>query len=108
MARRPNSSIQTRAVVAALMSDAESWRHGYDLARETALSSGTLYPILMRLEQAGWLEARWEDEPAPGKPRRHLYRFTATGASEGARLLAERSERSPAATRRSTADGTTR
>ena len=107
MARRPNSSKQTRDVVEALLADSGSWRHGYDLARETALKSGTLYPILMRLEQSGWLEARWEDEPAPGKPRRHLYRLTATGTAEGERLLREHEKRAPA-TLRSSAEGSAR
>jgi DNA-binding PadR family transcriptional regulator len=82
MARRPNSSKQTEAVLAALLSSRDQWRHGYDLSRETGLKSGTLYPILMRLEQQGWLEAEWEAEPAPGRPRRHLYRLTGMGIEE--------------------------
>ncbi len=82
MARRPNSSKQTEALLASLLGAASDWRHGYDLSRETSLKSGTLYPILMRLERLGWLEARWEDEPAPGKPRRHLYRLTSLGMEE--------------------------
>lgn len=82
MARRPNSSKQTEVLLTALLAAATEWRHGYDVSRETGLKSGTLYPILMRLERLGWLEARWEDEPAPGKPRRHLYRLTALGMEE--------------------------
>lgn len=89
MGRRPNSSRQTETLLVALLGS-DSWRHGYDLSRETALKSGTLYPILMRLERTGWLEARWEDEPAPGKPRRHLYRLTADGASEARAIAGER------------------
>ncbi len=88
MARRPNSSKQTEAVLAALLSDTSEWQHGYSLSRETGLKSGTLYPILMRLERQGWLEARWEDEPTPGKPRRHLYRLTGTGAQEAGAIVA--------------------
>ena len=40
------------------------------------------YPILFRLERAGWLESRWEDgDPkALGRPRRRLYQVTALGA----------------------------
>jgi DNA-binding PadR family transcriptional regulator len=82
MARRPNSSKQTEAVLNALLAARDEWRHGYDLSRETGLKSGTLYPILMRLEQQGWLEAEWETEPAPGRPRRHLYRLTGMGVEE--------------------------
>ena len=88
MARRPNSSKQTEAVLTAFLSDSDAWQHGYSLSRETGLKSGTLYPILMRLERQGWLEARWEDEPAPGKPRRHLYRLNGTGAEEASAIVA--------------------
>jgi DNA-binding PadR family transcriptional regulator len=54
------------------------WRYGYELSRETGLKSGTLYPILMRLEKHKLLEARWvttED----GVPPRHTYRLTPNG-----------------------------
>ena len=88
MARRPNSSKQTEALLEALLGSQPHWRHGYDLSRETGLKSGTLYPILMRLETQGWLDACWEEEPSPGKPRRHLYRLTALGAEEASALLA--------------------
>ena len=95
MPRKPNTSPQTEAVVRALAGAASDWRHGYDLSRETTLKSGTLYPILMRLESQGWLEARWEDEPAPGKPRRHLYRLTAEGAIAAAAVAQATSPRRP-------------
>src|SRR5881397_1814590 len=88
MPRRTAFSAQTLAVLAALAARPSDWRHGYDLSRETGLKSGTLYPILMRLEQQQLLDAQWEDEPTPGKPRRHLYRVTALGAAEAARSSA--------------------
>jgi DNA-binding PadR family transcriptional regulator len=75
MARPLNSSAQTRDLVAALLLRPEEWRHGYDLSKETRLKSGTLYPILMRLEGQGWLETRWEEQTKPGRPSRHLYRL---------------------------------
>jgi PadR family transcriptional regulator PadR len=56
---------------------------GADIARATRLASGTLYPILFRLEQAGWVESRWEtEEPRNlGRPRRRFYQITGVGAS---------------------------
>lgn len=79
---------------AALAAQPADWRYGYDIARETGLASGTLYPILGRLADRGLLATRWE-EPAPeGRPRRHLYRLTADGA---ARAVALRQQ--PVATR---------
>jgi PadR family transcriptional regulator PadR len=76
MARARAYSRQTRAVLAALLTDPAEGRYGYDLARATGLASGTLYPILMRLEGRGLLEARWEF--TGGRPR-HMYRLTANG-----------------------------
>jgi DNA-binding PadR family transcriptional regulator len=91
-----DSSPQTLAVLAALAADPASWRHGYDLARETGLKSGTLYPILVRLADRGYLDTRWEDEQPQGRPRRHLYRLTATGVAFAAQASTARAERSKA------------
>ena len=54
---------------------------GADIARVTNLASGTLYPILFRLERASWLESRWEvdDSRATRGPRRRFYRISALG-----------------------------
>ena len=79
MPRKPNSSPQTRALLAALLDRAQAWRHGYDLSKETGLRSGTLYPLLIRLTEQGLLEARWDDPGRPGLPPRHAYRLTGTG-----------------------------
>jgi len=74
-------------VLAALCAEPREWRHGYGIARETGLKSGTLYPILIRLADRGLVEARWEEGQPAGRPRRHLYRLTAEGlASAGAAL----------------------
>jgi len=69
---------QTRSLLSALM-DGTSWRYGYDLSRETGLKSGTLYPLLMRLAERGWVEAKWVEPASPGRPPRHMYRLTAEG-----------------------------
>jgi DNA-binding PadR family transcriptional regulator len=55
---------------------------GIEICRSTGLASGTLYPILFRLEAAGWVESKWEEViPSEVKrPRRRLYRITAVGA----------------------------
>jgi len=66
-----------------------TWQHGYALARQTGLKSGTLYPILIRLADRGLVEACWEEEPVPGRPRRHLYRLTPDGLASAAAALAE-------------------
>jgi PadR family transcriptional regulator, regulatory protein PadR len=76
--RRP--SPQTIAVLSALVAEPLRWRHGYELGQEVGLKAGSLYPILMRLCDRGLLAARWETDPPQGRPARHLYRLTGTGA----------------------------
>ena len=85
-ARRP--SRQTLDVLDALAGDPATWRYGYELALEVGLRSGSLYPILVRLTDRELLESRWESEPQPGRPPRHLYRLTPRGL-EFARAHAE-------------------
>jgi len=80
MPRSPNTSPQTLLLFEALLSARSAWRHGYDLARETELQSGTLYPLLMRLADQGLLESRWETDGDNRRPR-HVYRLTAKGAT---------------------------
>ncbi|HZD99705.1 MAG TPA: helix-turn-helix transcriptional regulator [Micromonosporaceae bacterium] len=77
-------------VVAAFLTDPEAERYGLDLMRDTSLASGTLYPMLMRLERAGWVRADWEDiDPvAEGRPSRRYYRLTADGMIAARRELA--------------------
>jgi len=84
---RSGFSAQTLAVLAALCAEPSQWRHGYALARQTGLKSGTLYPILIRLADRGLVEAHWQDEPQPGRPRRHLYRLTADGLAAATAAL---------------------
>jgi PadR family transcriptional regulator, regulatory protein PadR len=79
MARNRQPSQQMRRVLASLSVQRSAWRHGYDLLKETGLSSGTLYPLLMRMADTGLVEAEWREPAQPGRPPRHVYRLTATG-----------------------------
>jgi DNA-binding PadR family transcriptional regulator len=83
-------SEQTLSVLAALSALPQRWHHGYGIARETGLKSGTLYPVLIRLADRGLLEACWEDDQPAGRPRRHLYRLTTDGLASAREALAER------------------
>jgi PadR family transcriptional regulator, regulatory protein PadR len=76
---RLRRSRQTLIVLSALLQRAHAWHHGYDLLKQTGLKSGTLYPILARLQHGGWLEQRWENSPGAGRPPRHLYRLSRQG-----------------------------
>jgi transcriptional regulator len=65
-------------------------RHGYDIARRieerskgaVTFHAASLYPLLYRLEQRGWIAGRWTERP--GERRRRLYRLT----PEGRKVLA--------------------
>jgi DNA-binding PadR family transcriptional regulator len=83
--RSPSPS--ARAVLASLSQAGREWRHGYDLVQATAVKSGTLYPLLIRLEAEGYLEAEWQPPAAPGRPPRHAYRLTAEGARFAREIL---------------------
>jgi PadR family transcriptional regulator PadR len=74
-------TMQSLRVLAAMLErPTEDW-YGFTLIDRTELKSGTLYPLLARLEQAGWLESRWEsvDPHVAGRPRRRLYVLTGSG-----------------------------
>lgn len=77
-------------VVAALLADTTAERYGLQLMHDTGLPSGTLYPILVRLERAGWVASQWEqiDPVAEGRPARRFYRLTGDGVVEGRREVA--------------------
>jgi|SRR5579871_5559319 len=86
MSRSRRPSVQTAQVLRALADDPSVWRYGYELGVEIGLKSGSLYPILMRLAERGFLETSWENDPPEGRPRRHLYRLTAEGIAFAAQL----------------------
>lgn len=56
--------------------------YGLELMGETGMTSGALYPILRRLEGAGWLTGKWEDTQPAGRPRRRYYQLTKVGIWE--------------------------
>lgn len=94
-------SAQTFAVLSALAGQPAAWRHGYDLARETGLRPGTLYPILIRLSDQQLVGARWTE----AEPRRHQYQLTPSGlavaaAADSARRAARTAGRRRAPLRR--------
>jgi PadR family transcriptional regulator, regulatory protein PadR len=72
---------QTLQLIGVLLSEPEAEWYGLQLAGEAALKSGSVYVVLARLEQAGWLTSRWEqiDPSAEGRPRRRLYALTGEG-----------------------------
>jgi DNA-binding PadR family transcriptional regulator len=65
--------------------------HGWAILKATGRAGPTIYGILDRLEDAGWVSGHWEDQPADANtPRRRLYQLTPTGATAARQLLAAR------------------
>lgn len=84
-------SPQLVKVLEALLSDAERAWYGLELMRRTELTSGTLYPILRRLAEDGWLERSGSEPSDRGGPGRQLYVLTPTGAAEAGAVVRRRS-----------------
>jgi PadR family transcriptional regulator PadR len=74
----------TLKVLSTFMTRPDDDLSGADIGRQTKLASGTLYPILLRLEQAGWLDSHWEHGTPQvlERPRRRFYRLTGLGAKK--------------------------
>jgi PadR family transcriptional regulator PadR len=65
--------------------------HGWAILKATKRAGPTVYGVLDRLEDAGWVTGRWEDQPPNANtPRRRLYRLSPTGAAAARDLLADR------------------
>ncbi|MDV3455932.1 PadR family transcriptional regulator [Sphingomonas sp. HF-S4] len=79
MARSRTLSNHARNILFALLEARGGWQHGYELARLAGVKSGTLYPLLIRLEEQGYLQAEWQQPLEGGRPPRHAYRLTAAG-----------------------------
>jgi DNA-binding PadR family transcriptional regulator len=82
--KSPRLTTQTLKVLGVLVARPGDELAGSEIASVTKLSSGTLYPILLRLEEAGWLQSHWErGNPSDlGRPRKRLYSMTGLGSKQ--------------------------
>lgn len=71
-----------------LGSDQPRW--GLEIIKATGRPSGSVYPLLDRLETAGWVTSHWDDDSERRGPRRRMYTLTADGATEARRVVAAR------------------
>lgn len=86
-------------VLRVMLTDPNAPHYGYDLMKAAKLPSGTLYPMLARLQQQGLVRSEWEAQrhDAAGRPPRRYYRLT----GEGLRVVRlELARASPARSRR--------
>jgi len=83
-------SLQTLRVLEAFLENPTAQLAGAEVHQRCGIASGTLYPILLRLESAGWFVSQWEsiDPSIAGRPRRRLYRLTSTGLRRASEVFA--------------------
>jgi len=81
----------TLKVLRFLLEKPREGRSGAEMSKATKVGSGTLYPMLVRLEAAGWLNSEWEviDPSEAGRPRRRFYKLTALGQNNTRAALAD-------------------
>ena len=84
-------TIPTQLVLRALLAEPTQEMYGLQICADAGLPSGTIHPILARLERLGWLQSRWEDASPreKGRPRRRYYRLTEDGAERARISLAQ-------------------
>ena len=87
----PRMTMPVMSILSAMLERPDEEWYGLELAERAELKSGTIYPALLRLEQADWLESRWEDvEPSEvGRPRRRMYRLTGEGLTTATAAVAQ-------------------
>jgi len=100
-------TLSTQLVLHVFLEDPARELYGLEIGSGAGLPSGTLHPILARLESVGWLESRWEDiDPsAEGRPARRYYRMTASGAHSARQALARAYQPTPSRLRLRPAGG---
>lgn len=86
----PRLTLPTQLVLRVLLADPGREVYGAQVAAAAELPSGTVHPLLARLEGFGWLDSRWEatDPRESGRPRRRYYRLTPVGVSRAETALA--------------------
>jgi len=91
MIREPRHSHTALRVLKHFIENASGEVSGAELSRKLGIASGSLYPILFRYEQAGWLNSRWEeiDPSVAARPRRRFYRLGDLGRRRATELIEE-------------------
>ena len=90
-------------VLGAFLADPAAPRYGYDLMKAARLPSGTLYPLLARLEHENLVASAWETPQQEGQRPRKYYQLTGEGVRIARLELAQasaRRQRAPARTGR--------
>jgi PadR family transcriptional regulator, regulatory protein PadR len=82
-------------VLRVFTADPSAHHHGYDLMKAARLQSGTLYPMLARLQEEGLVTSQWQERPPDGRPPRKYYQLTGEGLRVARLELARAGQRTP-------------
>jgi PadR family transcriptional regulator PadR len=86
-------TLTTQLVLRALLADPGREMYGREIMQAASLATGTVYPILARLQAEGWISVREEtiDKHAEGRPARRYYKLTESGIENAAAAMARAS-----------------
>ncbi|WP_244989643.1 PadR family transcriptional regulator [Saccharothrix coeruleofusca] len=81
--REPKMTLPTQLVLGVLLAEPDKEHYGLEVCQAAGLPSGTVHPILARLESCGWVTSQWEevDPREQGRPRRRYYRMAPDGVA---------------------------
>jgi PadR family transcriptional regulator PadR len=96
--KQPRLTLASLKVLRVFLESPKQQLAGVDIQKLGRVPTGTLYPILLRFEAAGWLDGKWEDiDPREaGRPRKRFYRLTPTGFARANEALASLGNEVPA------------
>lgn len=91
MGTEPQITTQTLRVLSVLLENLDGQHYGLQISKQARLPTGSVYPILARLERYGWVESAPEDiDPVvEGRRPRRYYRLTPSGGERARSALAE-------------------
>jgi PadR family transcriptional regulator PadR len=96
--KRVKLTASLERVLRVFLTDTSALHYGYDLMKAARLPSGTLYPMLARLQEQGLVTSQWEPQPddAGGRPPRKYYQLTGEGVRVARLELAQAASAAPA------------
>ncbi len=79
-------SANAALILSAFLADSGRDRYGYELMQATGIKSGSLYPVLGRFEELGWIKGRIEESDGH-RPARRVYAFEPSARDEAEQAL---------------------
>lgn len=82
-------TVPTVKVLRLLLNEPKTAVWGLEIVKKTGLLTGTVYPIMDRLETLGWVISEWEPDNDRNGPRRRYYRIRPEALDEAERTLSK-------------------